>query len=132
MCQKFPFTICSQFLFPDAWLLPTHTQYFNDTGLVDSLQIAKQFQTLQFCCFFLFECLSPLFSTEEKLFFRQFLICLAYKWKCKFLCGLQNINTRKILPKCGDLELLTENMYLKRPQKSLFSELSKFSGVIIY
>lgn len=132
MCQKFPFTICSQFLFPDAWLLPTPTLYFNDTGWVDSLRIAKQFQTLQFCCFFLLECLSPLSSTGEKLFFRQFLMCLADIWKCKFLCDLENINTWKISPKCGYLELLTKNSTLKDSQTALLLDFSKFSGVIIY
>lgn len=49
VCQNFPFTICSQFLFPDAWLFLTPTAYSNDTGLVNSLQIAKQFQILQLC-----------------------------------------------------------------------------------
>lgn len=132
-CQKFPATICSQFLFPDAWLLLTPTPYSDDTGLVDSLQIVSSFKRHNSVFFFsLLKHLLPLSSTGEKHIFRQFLICLANIWKCTFLCFLEYINTWKRSPKCGYFELSAKKYAPSKTLKSaLLFECSKFSGIII-
>lgn len=120
MCQKFPFTICSQFLFPDAWLFLTPTAYSNDTGLVNSLQIAKRFQILQLRSVPFSWNVFHQFLQLEKNSFRQFLMCLVYMWNCKFLSDLENINTWKISPKF-DIWNCLKNIYtLEDPKNCSF------------